>query len=588
MEKYTDLIDYCKNKKIYIYGAGKIGRRCEIILRQNRINPVAFLVTVKEEEYEKDTGIIEIDSLIPEAGTGIIIAGGISNSIEMHAELVNRGFRNYVFYKEEIESRVRGVTLFLDSHDEDKVAIYGTGFITRAVLDRVSSKKHIVVVDEDNEDIDLGDEISICRSVENEGIDTAIIADTIENTFELFERKYEKAEKAGIKLYDAHGDLLSRERYLDNNLEEAKTQKKCALVIDANIPKYNMNAGARLSYYYMMCLKKIGYEVWLLPVDSTSNGYEVKLEEEGIHVVKDEEYVKLWLFFNGGFFDVVFLQRPECAEFFMDSLLKYCSGAKMIYHPADLRYVRLLRQYEITGDSSLKEQAEQDKEIEINAIENCDFTYVVGSKEKEIVDELVPDKNVRDIPIYLYDENEIPDRRRASERNGLIFVGGFGHNPNIDAVEWLAGEIMPVITERIPGIVCHIVGSNAPDHLLKLADDNLVFEGFVTDERLKELYAGTKLAIAPLRFGAGIKGKIIEAAYHGLPVVTTSVGAEGIHETGNFIVTADTAEEFADAVLRLYSDNERIDKIAEMTKEVILNNYTSKIAEEILREDLKD
>lgn len=586
MEERTDLVEYSRNRKIYIYGAGKIGKQCEDLLRQNHINPAGFLVTAKNQENEKDTEIIDIDSLIVEDGIGIIIAGSIANSIEMHAELVKRGFKDYVFYNDEIGSRVRGVTSFLDSHYDDMVAVYGSGFITRAVLDRVSSKDRFIVIDEDNEDTDLEDEISISNKIEDAGINTVIISDTVDNTSDIFVKKCDKAERAGVKLYDSHGNLLSPKRFVDKKLEAAKQSGRCALVIDGNIPRFDMNAGARLSYYYMNCLKNIGYSVWLLLQDSTSNGYEGKLEEEGIHVVKDEEYVKSWLFINGSLFDLVFLQRPECAEFFGDILFRTCDTAKIIYHPADLRYIRLLRQYELTGDSALKMLAEHDKEIEYTTIRNSDFTYVVGSKEKEIVEKLVPEAIVRDIPIYLYDENSIPARKSASERHDMIFVGGFGHNPNIDAVEWLAEEIMPIILDSIPDIVCRVVGGNAPNHLFEYASDNLIFEGYVADEKLKELYEGSRLAIAPLRFGAGIKGKIIEAAYYGLPVVTTFIGAEGIHEPEKFIVTEDTAKGFADAIICLYSDYDRINRIAEDTKTVIRDNYTSKIAESILRSDL--
>lgn len=577
-----------KHSKIFIYGAGIVGKQCLTFLHDNGISVQGFIVTNKTQSSNEDGEILCLDDLSISDDIGIIIAGSIKNSIDMHLELIKQGINNYVFFKEEIEDRVLGAISFIADNSSQEMAVLGSGTVMKAVLDRCSNVKDLYIISDEYRECFLHNQrVNSFIDGLKKGVKKIVIAEDADKTSEAFIRYCDIAKENEIELYDAYGIRLNRESFVDAELAKESGYSKCALVIDSAIPKYDMNAGARLSYYYMHCLKRLGYSVWLLPLESASNEYKCKYESDGIHVVSDMEYGKSWIYVNGNCFDLVFLQRAECAEYYLDSLLQYCAKARLIFHPADLHFLRLERQYEITGDKSLKVQAKRYKEIECRTIECSDFVYVVGSAEKRYVEELSPGKKVRDIPIYLYDENKIPIRLPASERSDLIFVGGFGHNPNIDAVRWFAQEILPMVVKRIPEVICHVVGGKAPENLVALGNKNLVIEGYVSDEKLEELYQECRLSIAPLRFGAGIKGKIIEAAYYGLPVVTTSIGVEGVHDAEKFIAVADSAESFANAVIRLYDDFERIDAIANATKEVIADNYTSKVAEDILRADLE-
>jgi len=571
-----------REKKVYVYGAGKIGEQCLAELREKGLTPVGVVVTSVMAGLK---GVLAIEELEVGDRACFLIAGSVSNSVEIQKELHKRGFRDYIFYKDEIEARVRAAVSFVTGYSGEGLGIYGSGVIAQTLFDRVTVRGEIVRIG-DEADRDFSPGSCSIEEAAGHGVHDILIADLSEGTSDSYEWIRKEATQKGIRVFDVFGRELSEEAFSDKKLEAEKRKSRCALVIDSSIPQYDKSAGGRLSYHYMKCLKNVGYSVWLLALNTGSNGYEKEYEEAGFQVIRDEDYPKTWLAINGRHFDVVFLQRPECSDFFLDTVLEYSRNAKLIYHPADLQYLRLLRQFEITGDPALKVRAEKDKETECRTIEKSDHIYVVGSREKEIVEELCPGKSVRDIPIYLYDEKCIPDRRPAEEKKDLIFVGGFAHAPNVDAVKWFYKEILPLIKQKIPDIVCHVVGSDAPKDIIGLADSNLVLEGFVSDERLKELYDQTRLSIAPLRFGAGIKGKIIEAAYYGLPVVTTTIGAEGIHEAERFVSIADSAETFADAIVELYVDPERIDRIAEDTRDVVRRNYTARVAEDILKEDL--
>ena len=137
-----------------------------------------------------------------------------------------------------------------------------------------------------------------------------------------------------------------------------------------------------------------------------------------------------------------------------------------------------------------------------------------------------------------------------TDDTSLIFVAGFNHPPNIDAAQWLVREILPLVLAARPDVHLNIVGSNPSREVLALANDNISVHGYVTESRLQELYAQAQCAVVPLRFGAGVKGKVLEAIQMGVPMVTTQIGAEGIPSADHVMAIADEPEMFAQAVVQ--------------------------------------
>jgi len=140
-------------------------------------------------------------------------------------------------------------------------------------------------------------------------------------------------------------------------------------------------------------------------------------------------------------------------------------------------------------------------------------------------------------------------------------VGGFRHPPNVDAVEWLCSEIIPLVAKESPEISFFIIGSNPPNSLYRFNSAKITIVGYVDDEALANFYKRTRLVIAPLRYGAGVKGKVLEAMYHGVPVLTTSVGTEGM-PSGCPAITADTPEDFTTQLVQLYFDYPRLEELS--------------------------
>ncbi|WP_235427105.1 glycosyltransferase family 4 protein [Cohnella kolymensis] len=197
--------------------------------------------------------------------------------------------------------------------------------------------------------------------------------------------------------------------------------------------------------------------------------------------------------------------------------------------------------------------------------------------ERKILAEALPAKRIRQIPVYVYDEKQHVEIAPFDRRKDLLFVGAFTHKPNIDGVMWFTRDIFPRILKQFPEIKLYIIGSNPTPEIKGLHSDHVVITGYISDHELQRYYSECKLVVAPLRFGAGVKGKIVEALFYRIPVVTTSIGAEGMPEIENFISISDESEEFADKVIDLYSSkgcwNERSDR-----SKVYIERYFSETA----------
>ncbi len=276
------------------------------------------------------------------------------------------------------------------------------------------------------------------------------------------------------------------------------------------------------------------------------------------------------------------LNRPHISIKYID-YIKENTSAKIFYYGHDLHFLREMREFELTGEPDLLKSSESWKEQEKRLISMVDCAYYPSQIEVDEVVKGFPGASIKAIPAYLFDNVEEVERDFKA-RKEIIFVGGFGHRPNVDAVLWFAQEIMPKLAEHNLGVT--IIGSNAPDEILKLGSKNLIIRGFVTDEELRDYYNNSRLVIVPLRYGAGIKGKVVEAMYHGVPIITTSVGAEGIKGIESVVVVKDDAEEFADAIISLYNDTDILEKMSKKYSSYIQHHFSNDAAIEAIGKDL--
>jgi glycosyltransferase involved in cell wall biosynthesis len=189
---------------------------------------------------------------------------------------------------------------------------------------------------------------------------------------------------------------------------------------------------------------------------------------------------------------------------------------------------------------------------ELKVMRETDVTVVVSAAEKRLLEHELPGVRIE----VLSNVHAVHGSRKPfAERRDLVFVGGFQHPPNIDAVRWFATEVMPLLRARGPAPLLHIIGSKVPPAVLELSASDVIVHGFVAD--IAPYMDGCRLSIAPLRYGAGVKGKVNMAMSYGLPVVATSIAVEGMHvRPGVDVMVADTPADFAAAITRAYDDAE--------------------------------
>ena len=194
----------------------------------------------------------------------------------------------------------------------------------------------------------------------------------------------------------------------------------------------------------------------------------------------------------------------------------------LIYDTVDLHFLRANAERALETIPLEAGDARRVKTIELAMALAADVTVVVAESEGNLLRELVPGVRTYTIPTIHHVSRSAAT---AAGRSGLLFVGNFNHRPNVDAIEWLTEAILPLILERSPTTFCRVVGSNMPATVRTLARPGLEIVGHVRD--IAPLYAQTRLSIAPLRYGAGIKGKVGESAAFGVPIVGTPIAFDG-------------------------------------------------------------
>jgi hypothetical protein len=407
--------------------------------------------------------------------------------------------------------------------------------------------------------------------------------------------------KSGLKKYQLSNrwkflkkwDKLLKKQFTPINLFNARDRnfnKKRIIVFDANIPIFDQNAGNRCTFMYLEIFQQIGFFVTFISDGFENyNKYIDILEQKGIEVIYKSSYIQNldeWLKNNVKNFNFVFLQRPNIALKYIDFIKKYFYG-KILYFAHDLSFNRLFREYKITGKEEILKESNFWKKNEMEIINKSDVCYVVGNYEEELLKKKFKYKPIRNIPIYIYDKIVTDVEKDFSKRKDLIFVGNFNHRPNIDAILWFSKEIYPNIIKKYPNITLHIVGSPIFQEIKEIESTNIKIYGFLDDKDLHLLYKKSRIAIAPLRFGAGVKGKIIEAAYNQIPMITTSIGAEGLDQSiGSFLVE-DDALKMSDLICSIYNNYNKLKEISDSGIIFIKKYFTPEITKDILLKDIK-
>jgi glycosyltransferase involved in cell wall biosynthesis len=263
-------------------------------------------------------------------------------------------------------------------------------------------------------------------------------------------------------------------------------------------------------------------------------------------VVSFQHYLKR----EGGSFNLILSCRPDQTQELLPLFQRFAPQARILYETHDLHFIREQRQAELEGKQHLREQAVWRKNQELGIMAAVDCTLVVSEDERRILQTESPGLSVEVIPVV----SEIFGSKVGfDERRDLVFIGGFEHRPNVDAVKFFVQEILPLILSHIPDIRFHVIGSHPPSEITELASANIVVHGFVPD--LSEIMNHVRISVNPVRFGAGVKGKLVTSLSYGVPCIGTHIAVEGMQlEPGLHALVADTPQDFAEAVAQLYRD----------------------------------
>jgi GT2 family glycosyltransferase/glycosyltransferase involved in cell wall biosynthesis len=341
---------------------------------------------------------------------------------------------------------------------------------------------------------------------------------------------------------------------IDVNDAKDRTAKRRVLVLDHCTPTPNEDAGSMTVFNLMLLLREMDFQITFIPEDNFlyMPEHTTALQRVGVEVLyapynrSVEEHVKEC----GERYDLVFLFRPNVAERYLSCIRKYCQKAKVLYHTVDLHFLRMSREAELQADSDKQNEADKMKVLELSIINDSDASIVHSTSEFELLHTELPDVKLHVFPLIMdvQETNEF-----FTNRQGIVFVGGYQHMPNVDAVLYFVSEIMPLLRIKLPNVRFYAVGSKVPPEIQALATDDVIITGFI--ENLNQLLDKMRISVVPLRYGAGIKGKIGSAMVVGLPVVATSLAVEGMSLTdGTNIIVADEPQLFADSITKLYKD----------------------------------
>src|SRR5882724_3404234 len=345
-------------------------------------------------------------------------------------------------------------------------------------------------------------------------------------------------------------------------LRQPPPGRKNILVIDHHIPMPDRDSGSLRMFQILKLLHELGHRVTFIPDNLADiSPYTAALQKRGIKVVRHPyvKKVRAYLIAHGSEFDVVVLSRCQFARKHIADVRLYAPQSRIIFDTVDLHFLREESEARLTGDPETRRKAQETKQWEYDLIDQSDETWVVSSTEQRLLQKELPDKSFQLVSNIV----DVPGSNTPfALRRDWLFIGGFQHPPNIDAVLFFLKEIYPLINEHLSDAKFYIIGDKVPPEIMTLAKEKIIIAGLQRDVR--PFFDSVKLSVAPLRFGAGVKGKINQSMAFGVPVVAVSLDKKGTDlNDREEILVADQPEDFARAVIELYESEQLWNRISE-------------------------
>ncbi|MDN3725012.1 glycosyltransferase [Aequorivita sp. SDUM287046] len=370
--------------------------------------------------------------------------------------------------------------------------------------------------------------------------------------------------------------------------------KKGVLIIDSIIPEYDRDSGSRRLFLIIEIMLKRGFNVFLL---ADTKEYRFKYEyvetyrtmgavvyqpvlDSNNNLIDRERFIQL----IGPYIQFAWLHRPDIFHKYYSLVTKY-SKAKLIFDMVDFHYLRFKREWQQNGDPKTKEAMSRYLKMELQNAERANVVVPITEEDKKELQPLLKSKTEMQVVgnVHQFKVNN-PGFKNFQQRQNLLFIGSFIHTPNLDAVQYLYHKILPILREKLPLLKMEIIGSYAPREILDLNSENFRVHGFVDD--ISEYFNSAKLFVAPLAFGAGIKGKIGQSLEFGLPLVTTEIGAEGFNFSpfkNSMVAPMADPQAFAEKIIALYTNEVLWTEVSGNSEKVLEPFSISNIEANILK-----
>lgn len=361
---------------------------------------------------------------------------------------------------------------------------------------------------------------------------------------------------------------FTNERFLDDGVRtnfNAHYKKPSILILEENMPKPDKDSGSRRLFEIIKILQKNEHKIVLAVKHFEETGDDVYVDffrSMGVEVCKDyvntrDKIVKVSDQVTEAlhYVDIIWIFRPLGFDYWFKQIKNKISSKKIIYDMVDLHYLRMEREnkyLEVT--KSRKKEMKSFKEKEYFGMKNANAVISISDEEKEIVSNQGIERD-KVFTISNIHKSVAVKNADFTKREGLLFIGGYYHIPNVDAVKFLFEKIMPLVWEKNNSIKVYILGPNFPEDLKeKYHSDKFQILGY--KESVDYWFENSRIFVAPLRYGAGVKGKIGQALEFGLPVVTTTIGAEGmgLQDKITACISDESPKDFAKKILELYDD----------------------------------
>jgi GT2 family glycosyltransferase len=390
-------------------------------------------------------------------------------------------------------------------------------------------------------------------------------------------KRYQLVNQA--KFHEKWLTVLERDHFSNHTKQIAQAANRKAgpevIVFDDRVPTPDRDAGSARMLSILKILARHSRVVFVYLTDQFLQDYEELLWREGIETAPIVDYPRLLQERN---FQAAIISRPHVAAAVLQGVRRRSKKTKIIFDMVDAHYLRLGLEYQLTGNKEIGREAERYHKLELALSKASDLVWCASVEEKKAVSVEAPGTAIEVIPTI---HSLHPTGKSFDERANLLFIGNFSHSPNRDALKFFVQQIFPLVRQSLPDVKFAAIGSNAPLEFQAYASAAVTFHGYVPD--VDPLFNEARVFVAPLRFGAGVKGKIGEALAYGVPVVTTPIGAEGMgFENGQQALIATTPEAFAAAVVQVYRERELWQRLSVNGRAHIAAHFSPEVMEQTI------